>query len=65
MKKKINIHPSKLFYGYLYPLYAREFLFGDDRNKFIELIDMDFDLTPNQWNAVLIAWDEKEYILNQ
>lgn len=63
IRKKINIHPSKLFYTYLYPLYAREFLFGNDRNEFLNLIDLDFDLTPSQWNAVIDAWEEKEEFL--
>lgn len=63
IRKKINIHPSKIFYTYLYPLYAKEFLFGDNYNEFIEIIEDDFILTINQRNAIKIAWEEKEDFL--
>jgi hypothetical protein len=64
IRKKLNVHPSKIFYTYLYPLYAKEFLFGDSYQEFIELIEEDFILTVRQKNAIETAWEEKEEIIS-
>jgi hypothetical protein len=66
MKQKVNlsgVHPSKVFYGYLYPLFARPFLFGSNYQEFAEMVSMEFKLTPQQWEAVLQEWELKETIL--
>ena len=63
MKKKINVHSSKVW-EFLYPIYAREFLFGSDYEQFALLIQKDFDLTTDQWMAVLEEWELKERILS-
>lgn len=35
MKKNLSaIHPTKVFYQYLYPIYAKEFLLGNDYDSF-------------------------------
>lgn len=67
MKQKINLSavpPSKIMYGYLYPIFAKPFLFGDDYQTFAEMVQESFILTPEQWEAVLIAWEQKEQILS-
>jgi hypothetical protein len=66
MKQKVNlsaVHPSKVFYGYLYPLFARPFLFGSNYQQFAEMVQMEFFLSPEQWEAVLQEWELKEKIL--
>lgn len=66
MKKvKLNIHPSKIFYGYLYPIFATEFLFWNSYDEFAARISEKFSLNQRQWGAVLQAWDEKEEILTR
>jgi len=68
MKSKVNlsaVHPSKVFYGYIYPIYAKQFLFGNDYTLFAELVQESFILTPDQWNIVLFEWELKESILSQ
>jgi hypothetical protein len=67
MKKKIdlkNIHPSKVVYGYVYPVFAREFLFMNNYEQFANnVVSSHFILTPEQWEAVLQEWELKEKIL--
>ena len=68
MKQKVNlsaVHPSKVMYGYLYPIYAKDFLFGSNYQTFAELVQESFVLTPEQWEAVLYEWELKESILAQ
>ena len=68
MKEKINlsaVHPSKVMYGYIYPVYQKEFLFMNDYQQFAEnVVSPHFILTPEQWEAVLQKWDIKEKILS-
>ena len=67
MKQEVNlsaVHPSKVFYGYLYPLFAKQFLFGSSYQIFAELVQESFVLTPEQWEAVLQEWELKETILS-
>ena len=67
MKKKINliaVHPSKVMYDYLYPAFAKEFLFMNDYQQYAEMIQLYFILTPEQWEAVLQEWELKEAILS-
>lgn len=67
MKTQIDlskIHPSKVFYGYIYPVYAKDFLFGSDYELFAQYISKSFILTSEQWEAVLQEWELKESILS-
>jgi hypothetical protein len=54
--KKINLHPSKIWF-FLYPIYANLIVFGNDYESVAERIMNDFDLTPEQWGAVLDNWE--------
>lgn len=58
-----NIHPAKVW-KFLYPLYAKKFLFGNSYEELADSIQESFTLTPEQWQAVLNEWEEKEIILN-
>ncbi len=67
MKTKLNlskVHHSKVFYGYIYPIYAKEFLFGSDYELFALLLEKHFILTPEQWEIILTEWEFKEQILS-
>ncbi len=61
-KIKLNLHCSKVW-AYLYPIYAKDFLFGSDYEKFANKISESFDLTSDQWEAVLNEWEFKEKLL--
>lgn len=66
MKQKANlsaVHPSKVMYGYIYPVYAKEFLFMNNYEQFASMVQLSFTLTPEQWEAVLQEWELKETIL--
>jgi hypothetical protein len=65
MKLKLNIPANEIFYKYLYPIFAKEFLFRSNYENFANLIQDKFDLTLEQWEAVLQAWEEKESILKE
>ena len=62
MKLKLNVHETKVF-GWIYPLFAKEFLFSIRYETFAEEVQKYFDLTPNQWEALLNEWEFKEKIL--
>jgi hypothetical protein len=67
MKDKINlknIYKTKVFKEFIYPVFAKDFLFGSDYEMFAQLIGKKFILTPEQWDCVLIEWEEKESILS-
>lgn len=68
MKQKVNlsaVHPSKVMYGYIYPVVAKEFLFMNNYQQFAEnVVSPLFILTPEQWEAVLQEWELKETILS-
>ena len=67
MESKRNlsaIHPSKVFYGYIYPIYAKDFLFGSNYQLFAEKVQESFVLTSEQWETVLQEWEMKEMILS-
>lgn len=66
MKLKKRIHSDnhkEMFYLYIYPLFAKEFLLGDDYEKFAQLVSEVFILTSEQWECVLEEWNTKESIL--
>jgi len=67
--KKINlskkIHPSKVFYKYIYPLFGKQFLIECDKYEdFAQIVSGHFILDSEQWDAILIEWEEKEQILS-
>ena len=62
MRRKLALHESKIF-AYIYPLYAREFMFYSNYESFVKLVAKDFDLTPEQWNKLQGEWEFKEMIL--
>jgi len=54
---------SDIFLKWIYPLYAEEFLFGDNYEEFAKLISMMFVLSPEQWEYILEWWELKESTL--
>jgi len=54
---------SKVFYQYIYPVYAKEFLLGSDYDQFAKKVQETFILNAEQWNCILTEWDIKEMIL--
>jgi hypothetical protein len=67
MKTRVNlknIEKTKVFSKYIYPVFAREFLFGSDYDLFALHIGRYFILTPEQWECILIEWEDKEQILS-
>ena len=64
MKQDIRTTPVKnTFYGHIYPMFAKEFLLGNDYEKFAGLVGDNFILTSDQWGEILKEWEEKEQIL--
>lgn len=53
-----------IFYKIIYPLYAREFMFGNNYEQFAFLVEANFILNAQQWEYILEHWDQKESILN-
>lgn len=49
-----------IFYKVIYPLYSREFMFGNDYTMFAELVQSNFILNSEQWEYILEHWDAKE-----
>ena len=66
MKKKADLTKmgAGVFYKYIYPVVARDFLLGDDYEEFAQLVSVWFVLTPEQWQTVLYEWELKEQILS-
>jgi len=63
-KKDLRKLSDVIFYEYLYPIYAREFLIDcATYEEFANLIQKDFILSPEQWQNVLYEWELKESIL--
>lgn len=52
-----------IFYEKIYPLYPKEFLFGNNYEKFARLISTNFILNEEQWEYILEHWELKETIL--
>ena len=52
-----------IFYKIIYPIYAKEFLFGSNYENFAKMLQTKFILNPEQWQYILEYWDEKESIL--
>ena len=54
---------APIFYKWVYPLLAREFLLGSDYEAFTDLVKRFFTLSKEQWEEVLEEWEYKEYNL--
>lgn len=52
-----------IFYEKVYPLFAKEFLLGNDYKTFSEKVSEVFLLSPKQWGYILEHWNYKELIL--
>lgn len=63
--KKFDLSEIKgsIFYKYIYPIYAKEFLFGDNYENFAFLVSANFILSYSQWEEILNKWEFKETIL--
>lgn len=63
--KKFDYSKSKedIFYKVVYPIYAREFLFGDNYENFAFIVSANFILNSEQWEYILEHWELKESIL--
>lgn len=55
--------PGEVFYKYIYPMSAREFLFGVKYDEYAKFIGAKFILHPEQWEEVLMQWEFKEDML--
>ena len=53
-----------IFYKIIYPMYAREFLFGSNYENFTFLVSANFILNSTQWEYILEHWQQKETILS-
>ena len=63
--KKFDYSQSKkdIFYEIIYPIYAKEFLFGSNYEAFALLVSANFILNAEQWQYILDHWELKESIL--
>ncbi len=63
--KKFNYSETTedIFYKVIYPIYAKEFLFGSSYENFAFLVSANFILNTTQWEKILEYWEEKESIL--
>lgn len=52
-----------IFYKIIYPIYPKEFLFGDNYENFAMLVSANFILNEIQWDYILGHWNTKENIL--
>ena len=52
-----------IFYKILYPIYAKEFLYGSNYEDFAFTISANFILNSEQWEYILEHWEQKESIL--
>jgi len=68
MRTKINLSEIKedVFYNWVYPIYAKEFLFlCATYENFANLVEKDFVLSSVQWEYVLDHWEDKENLLTE
>ena len=52
-----------IFYKIIYPIYAKEFLFGSDYETFAFTVSANFILNPIQWEYILEHWEAKEHLI--
>jgi hypothetical protein len=64
--KKFNYTESRedIFYKVIYPIYAKEFLFGSNLQDFIFTVSANFTLNKEQWEYITEHWEQKEKILS-
>ena len=62
--KKLDYSKSKedIFYKIIYPVYAKEFLFGNKYEDFANTVSGNFILNTEQWEYILEHWNKKEEI---
>lgn len=65
MCNKFDYSKSKqdIFYKIIYPIYAKEFLFGNDYEQFGIKVSSIFILNEQQWEYILEHWEEKQNII--
>lgn len=51
-----------IFYKIIYPLYTKEFMFGNDYEMFAFNVASNFNLNKEQWEYILEHWNKKEQI---
>ena len=52
-----------IFYKIIYPIYAKEFLYGNSYENFAFTVSANFILNPEQWEYILEHWNQKESVL--
>ena len=52
-----------IFYKIIYPIYVKEFLFGNNYENFALIVSTNFILNAPQWEYILEHWEQKESIL--
>ncbi len=52
-----------IFYKIIYPIYAKEFLYGGNYEQFAFTVSANFILNAAQWELILKHWEQKEEIL--
>ena len=64
-EKRFNYTNSRedIFYKIIYPLFPKEFLFGNDLEEFLKLVNETFILNDIQLEIIVEHWKEKEKIL--
>lgn len=63
--KKFDYSKSTIdiFYKIIYPIYAKEFLYGSNYETFAFTVSANFILNATQWEYILEHWELKESIL--
>ena len=66
IRKKANLKKmgANVFYQFIYPVFAKEFLLGSDLKTFVKLVETMFILSEEQWSNTLSSWETKEDLLN-
>ena len=54
-----------IFYKVIYPLYARDFMFGNNYEQFAFLVSTNFILNSQQWEYIVEHWEQKESHINR
>lgn len=52
-----HIHPTKIA-DIIYPVFAKDFWMADEYSDFAEIVQTQFDLTPEQWDALLNFYEK-------
>jgi hypothetical protein len=65
-RKKANLKKmgANVFYQFIYPILAKQFLLGNDYDIFAKLVSEMFTLSTEQWSNVLSSWEMKEDLLS-